>query len=92
MLDHIGARAGGDDHRDVVLAEDVQSVAGHSTRVVPKAAIEGRLAAAGQPSRDGERHAQALQHLRNRQSNIRRQGLNNASGEQLDTLIVHSTF
>jgi hypothetical protein len=81
MLNHIGARAGGNDYWIVMLAQHVQGVAGHGPRVVPEAAVEGGLAAAGQPIRDGDRHSQALQHLGNRQTNVRCQGFDNACSE-----------
>ena len=45
--DHIGARAGREDHRSARGIEDVQSVGGHLAGIVPQADVESWLTAAG---------------------------------------------
>jgi hypothetical protein len=40
MNHHVAARSGRHDHRDVAVAEDVDQVARHRARVIPRAGVE----------------------------------------------------
>ena len=81
---HVPARSRRHHDRHVVIAEDVDQVAGHRARVVPRPRVEGRLAAAGLAFRHLHREAQPLEQGDGGEADVGPHGVDQAGDEQFD--------